>query len=208
MKFPSSGLYAITQTNGKTSATIIDEVSLAIKGGACVIQYRNKQSSSPTAKVELAKQLLAICKSHNIPLIINDDAELAQAIGADGVHIGKHDDEIISCRQLLGSKAIIGVSCYDDINAALKTQAQGADYIAFGRFFPSSSKPLASLAHTNTLQLAKKQIKLPIVAIGGILPENGAQLLDAGANVLAVIGGIFDVEPEISAQAYLKLFNR
>jgi thiamine-phosphate pyrophosphorylase len=208
VKFPASGLYAITQTDGKTDATIIQEVSSVIKGGACVIQYRNKQSTTPTAKVDLAKQLLVICKTYNIPLVINDDAELALNIGADGVHLGKHDGDISACRELLGPEAIIGVSCYDDINAALKAEAQGADYVAFGRFFASSSKPLASPAHSKTLVQAKKQINLPIVAIGGILPENGAQLLDEGADVLAVIGGLFEKDPETSAQAYLKLFNR
>jgi thiamine-phosphate pyrophosphorylase len=207
VKFPATGLYAITQTDEKTNATIVEEVSSAIKGGACVVQHRNKQSTTPTAKEDLARQLLVICQTNKIPFIINDDAELARDIGADGVHIGKHDGEIIACRKLLGPKSIIGVSCYDDINAAVNAQAQGADYVAFGRFFTSSSKPLASPAHTKTLVQAKNQIKLPIVAIGGILPENGAQLLDVGADILAVIGGLFENDPETSAQAYLKLFN-
>ena len=204
MKFPDSGLYAITQTDGKSSETIIQEVRAAIKGGVSVIQYRDK---NPDDVVYLAKELLTICKHHQVPLIINDDADLARQIGADGVHIGKDDGGIAAARKILGPDAIIGLSCYDDINSAIQAQANGVDYVAFGRFFPSSSKPLASPAHCETLRQARQHINIPIVAIGGILPENGKQLLDAGADVLAVIGGLFDHNVEQSAKSYLKLFN-
>lgn len=204
MKFPASGLYAITQTDGKSSETIIQEVYSVIKGGVSVIQYRDK---NPVDALYLAKEILAVCKRHQVPLIINDDADFANSIGADGVHIGKDDGGVVVARKILGSKAIIGISCYDDINIALKAEAQGVDYVAFGRFFPSSSKPLALPAHTKTLNQAKKRINVPIVAIGGILPENGGELLDAGADVLAVIGGIFEHNPIQSTKAYMKLFN-
>lgn len=204
MKFPAKGLYAITQTENKNCQTIIQEVTSAIKGGASVIQYRDK---NPADAVYLAKELLIICKQQNIPLIINDDAELAQQIGADGVHLGHEDVGILAARKLLGSTAIIGISCYDDIDNALKAEIQGADYVAFGRFFASNSKPLASPAQCKTLTQAKQQINVPIVAIGGILPENGGQLLQAGADILAVIGGVFDQAPEQSAKNYQKLFN-
>jgi len=204
MKFPDRGLYAITQTDGKNSETIIQQVLSAIKGGVSVIQYRDK---NPDDFVYLAKELLAICKHHQVPLIINDDADLAHQIGADGVHIGKDDGGIAAARKILGPNAIIGLSCYDDINCALQAQANGVDYVAFGRFFPSSSKPLASPAHCETLHQARQHINIPVVAIGGILPENGKQLLDAGADVLAVIGGLFDHDAEQSAKSYLKLFK-
>ncbi len=203
MKFPSKGLYAITQTEGKTSDTIIQEVCSAIKGGATVIQYRDKK---PIDAVYLAKHLLKVCHANHIPLIINDDVELAHLIAANGVHLGQHDGEIESARKLLGSKAIIGISCYDDIKSAVKAESQGVDYVAFGRFFPSTSKPLALPAQIETLRQAKQQIRVPIVAIGGILPENAGQLLEAGAAVLAVIGGVFEQDPEQSANRYLKLF--
>ncbi len=203
--FPTSGLYAITQTEGKTADIIIQQVTSAIKGGAVVIQYRDKSSSD---KVYLAKQLLKICQRHHVPLLINDDAELAKEIGADGLHIGKEDGGVANARKILGSQAIIGISCYDDINTAIQAEKEGVDYVAFGRFFPSTSKPLALPAHLETLQLAKAQINLPIVAIGGILPENGAELLHAGADLLAVIGGIFDHDPEQSAKKYTTLFNQ
>lgn len=205
MKFPTSGLYAITQTEEKSSATIIQEILLALKGGASVIQYRDK---NPDDVIYLAKELLALCKQYNVPLLINDNVELAHRIGANGVHLGKDDGDIISARKKLGSKAIIGVSCYNDLSSALQAEKQGADYVAFGRFFPSTSKPLAALAQLETLHQAKNKIQIPIIAIGGILPSNGDQLLKAGANVLAVIGGVFTHDPEQSAKAYLKLFSQ
>ena len=204
MIFPHKGLYAITQTDGKTADIVIQQVTSALKGGASVIQYRDKTTSD---KVYLAKKLLTICQQYHVPLLINDDAELAKYIGADGVHIGKDDGGITNARKILGSQAIIGISCYDDINIALQAEKNGVDYVAFGRFFPSNSKPLALPAHIETLRLAKTKINLPIVAIGGILPENGGELLRAGADLLAVIGGIFDKDPEQSAKDYTTLFN-
>ena len=204
LPFPSTGLYAITQTERKNDDTIIQEVSSALKGGASVIQYRNKESGNT---LHLANKLLSLCKENNIPFIINDDVKLANQIGADGVHLGKDDSNILEARKILGTHAIIGLSCYNDLTLAIKAEQLGANYVAFGRFFPSNSKPLASPARIETLHQARKQIKLPIVAIGGILPKNGKQLLKAGADILAVIGGIFDHEPEKSVKAYLKLFN-
>ena len=205
MKFPDRGLYAITQTENKSVDTIIDEVIAAIKGGAVIVQYRDK---NPADALFLARELVKICHQHNVPLIINDDIELAVIVGADGVHIGKEDGAIAQARMRLGNDAIIGVSCYDFVERAIEAQTQGATYVAFGRFFPSSSKPLAAPAQLETLQQAKRRLNIPIVAIGGILPENAAQLLAAGADLLAVIGGLFDSEPEQSARAYQALFNR
>jgi len=205
MKFPINGLYAITQTENKTADTILNEVAAAIRGGAAVVQYRDK---NPVDAVALGKALVEICHQQQVPLLINDDVELAVLTGADGVHIGKDDGHIATARQRLGAGAIIGVSCYDSVERALDAQQHGADYVAFGRFFPSGSKPLAAPAHIETLQQARPMLHIPIVAIGGILPENGAALIAAGADMLAVIGGIFDHEPEQAARAYLPLFNR
>ena len=205
MRFPAHGLYAITQTHNKSGDTIINEVEAAIRGGAVIVQYRDK---NPTDALSLAIELAKICHKHKVPLIINDDVELAANAGADGVHIGKEDGAIAHARKRLGSDAIIGVSCYNFVEQALEAQRQGATYVAFGRFFPSSSKPLAAPAKIETLQQAKLALKIPIVAIGGILPENGAELLTAGADLLAVIGGLFDSQPERSARAYQALFKR
>ena len=205
IKFPASGLYAITQTANKSPDTVINEVAAAIRGGAVIVQYRDK---NPVDAPYLARELVKICHRHKVPLLINDDIELAALVGADGVHLGKEDGAVTQARKLLGNAAIIGVSCYDFVEQAIAAQALGATYAAFGRFFPSSSKPLAAPAHIETLQQAKRVLTIPIVAIGGILPNNGAQLLVAGADFLAVIGGIFEHQPEQSARAYQALFNR
>lgn len=205
MKFPRRGLYAITQTEGKTPAQIIAAVEAALQGGAVVVQYRDK---NPLDAPTLAGQLQQLCQRYQVPLIINDDVELAQRIGAAGVHLGRDDGDIAAARQQLGEQAIIGVSCYNCVETAAQKIAQGADYVAFGRFFPSNSKPLAAPAQIDTLRTAKQRLAVPIVAIGGILPENAAALLEAGADVLAVIGGIFDSDnPKQAAQRYQSLFS-
>jgi thiamine-phosphate pyrophosphorylase len=204
MKCPKRGLYAITQPENKSLPQIMKAVESALKGGAVMVQYRDK---NPIDAFKLATELLKLCHAYQAPLIINDSIELALAVSADGVHLGKDDGDIAQARQRLGPHAIIGVSCYNDLDKAIMVANHGADYVAFGRFFPSGSKPLASAADIATLQLAKQQLQVPIVAIGGILPENGGQLVSAGADLLAVIGGIFDQEPEMAARSYQHLFN-
>ena len=204
MKFPLRGLYAITQTKNKTADIIINEVIAAIKGGAVVVQFRDKE---PLDAIYLADQLVKVCHEYKVPLLINDDIELAIKVGADGVHIGREDGAISEARDRLGADAIIGVSCYNFVEQAFDAQEQGATYVAFGRFFPSSSKPLAAPAELDTLRKAKFLLDIPIVAIGGILPENGGSLLTAGADLLAVIGGLFETQPEQSARAYQALFD-
>lgn len=204
MKFPTTGLYAITQTLNKSDAEVIAEVTAAIRGGAAIIQYRDKQ---PRHDDKLAIQLCRICRSRQVPLIVNDDIDLAQRIGADGVHLGREDGNIGQARQRLGQDFIIGSSCYNSIQLAIEAEKNGASYVAFGRFFSSNTKPLATPASLSTLRLAEKTLTLPIVAIGGIVPRNGAQLLDAGADILAAIGGIFDHDPEQAARNYQILFN-
>jgi thiamine-phosphate pyrophosphorylase len=204
MKFPLRGLYAITQIKNKTADIIINEVIAAIKGGAVVVQFRDKE---PLDAIYTADQLVKVCHEYKVPLLINDDIELAIKVGADGVHIGREDGVISEARDRLGADAIIGVSCYNFVEQAFDAQEQGATYVAFGRFFPSSSKPLAAPAELDTLRKAKFLLDIPIVAIGGILPENGGPLLTAGADLLAVIGGLFETQPEQSARAYQALFD-
>ena len=204
MKFPLRGLYAITQIKNKTADIIINEVIAAIKGGAVVVQFRDKE---PLDAIYLADQLVKVCHEYKVPLLINDDIELAIKVGADGVHIGREDGAISEARDRLGADAIIGVSCYNFVEQAFDAQEQGATYVAFGRFFPSSSKPLAAPAELDTLRKANFLLDIPIVAIGGILPENGGPLLTAGADLLAVIGGLFETQPEQSARAYQALFD-
>jgi thiamine-phosphate pyrophosphorylase len=204
MQFPGSGLYAITQTENKTPDAVAQDVEAALRGGAKAIQYRDKQSYDAVA---LARRLAAICRRYDAPLIVNDSVELALQAGAHGVHLGRDDGSIEAARAKLGQGAIIGVSCYDSVDRAVEAERRGASYVAFGRFFPSQSKPLALPAHLETLTLAKSRLRIPIIAIGGILPENGAALLCAGADVLAVIGGVFDHEPENSARRFQSLFQ-
>jgi len=204
MKFPHRGIYAITQPDNKSIKRVLTEVEAALKGGVAVVQYRDK---NPLDAVTLATELLALCHAYEAPLLINDSVELALAVAADGVHLGRDDGDIEDARQRLGTDAIIGISCYNDVARACAAADRGASYVAFGRFFPSGSKPLAAPAEINTLVMAKKAVSVPIVAIGGILPENGAQLLTAGADLLAVIGGLFDFEPETAACAYQRLFQ-
>ncbi|MDD2863228.1 MAG: thiamine phosphate synthase [Methylococcales bacterium] len=201
---PKSGLYAITP-DGKTAEEILEFTQAVLKGGAKVVQYRDKNAND---KETIATALLTLCHTYNVPLIINDNVELADKIGADGVHLGKDDGNISPARARLGERAIIGVSCYNSLERAVAAEKEGATYVAFGRFFSSTSKPLAAPAQIGTLTAAKKILTVPIVAIGGVLPENGASLLNAGADLLAVIGGLATENPRLSAQDYCRLFSQ
>lgn len=204
LPFPSRGVYAITSAELSDEQTVV-AVEKAIRGGARAVQFRAKAGRPRQAPAE---RLLALCQRENIPLIVNDDIVLARAIGADGVHLGKEDETIEKAKTLLGERAIIGISCYDSLERALKAQAQGAAYIAFGRFFPSKTKPHAASASLETVRRARKILQIPIVAIGGITPSNGHLLLKAGADLLAVIEGIFGQEDsQKAAESYSRLFK-
>ena len=199
-----SGLYVITDAS-LSGEQLINGVEQAIRGGAQVVQYRDK-SQNPQQRHREAQDLLCLCHKHSIPLIINDDIELAAKIGADGVHLGKDDGDIEQARQRL-ENAIIGVSCYNDWQQASMATTAGADYIAFGAFFPSSTKPDAVAAPLELLTRAKQEINIPVIAIGGITPENGTPLIDAGADMLAVVSGIFgETNIRAASQRYADLF--
>ena len=204
MKCPVRGLYAITQAENKSMAVILYEVEAVLNGGAVMLQYRNKSLANHYV---IASHVHALCQRYHVPLIINDDMHLAQALGAEGVHLGEHDGELHEARALLGDQAIIGITCYQSLEYAQLAQQQGANYVAFGRFFPSRSKPLAKRAALSLLTEAKQNIAIPIVAIGGILPGNATELLAAGADILAVIDGLFASEPALAVKAYQVLFN-
>jgi thiamine-phosphate pyrophosphorylase len=200
LPFPTRGLYAITREGYPDAAALAEAVAAAIRGGAAVAQYRAKSAADPLAEAE---RLLAVCRAGGVPLIINDDVELAGRIGADGVHLGKDDPNLEKARRILGPDAIIGVSCYDSVERAVQAEAAGAGYVAFGRFFPSRTKPGAPCARLETLAGAKRRLSVPIVAIGGITPENGGPLLEAGAGLLAVIDGVFGAgDPERAARRF------
>ena len=203
LPMPKNGLYAITQTEYQTIDAILAQTDAVLKGGARIVQYRDKKPINATV---LAGELVQLCHHYGVPLLINDNIALALTVGADGVHLGESDGSVQQARAYLGENAIIGVSCYNDLNRAVDAQRQGANYVAFGRFFASTSKPLATPATLETLTQAKKKVTLPIVAIGGILPENGHDLLHAGADLLAVIGGLMTDTPELTALRYDNLF--
>lgn len=203
---PSSGLYAITDSGLHRGAALEQAVMRAIAGGARVIQYRDKTSDTQRRHAE-ADMLVRICRRHGVPLIVNDDVELALAADADGVHIGRNDAGLSAARARLGDGFIIGVSCYNQATLAETAQANGADYVAFGSMFASTTKPDASRSGVATIARARRRIELPIVAIGGITPDNGVSLLEAGADMLAVVSGVFGQrDPAEAARRYARLF--
>nr|VFK38111.1 MAG: thiamine-phosphate diphosphorylase [Candidatus Kentron sp. TC]VFK38941.1 MAG: thiamine-phosphate pyrophosphorylase [Candidatus Kentron sp. TC] len=204
---PNRGLYAVTDNSLSIRGSLISAVRDAILGGAAIIQYRDKGTDSERREEE-ARTLLALCHSHEVSLIINDNVDLAKAIGADGVHIGKDDPPSTLARNRLGDGAIIGVSCYNSLENAERAQRDGADYVAFGRFFPSHTKPHAVPVTTSQLREFRRHIHLPIAAIGGITPENGASVITSGADFLAVSHGVFgQPDAEIAARKYAELFR-
>ncbi len=200
-----AGLYAVTPDELDDSK-LIAQVHAALSGGAKLVQYRNKRAQLATCRRQ-AKALLALCRRHGAPLIVNDHAALALEIGADGVHLGSEDGSIDVARAQLGPAAIIGVSCYNELETALKAQQAGASYVAFGSFFPSSIKPAAAHAPLTLLHEAKRELMLPVVAIGGIDHANAPQLIAAGADSVAVISALFSAEDIQSAALHFsKLF--
>lgn len=200
------GLYAITDSERLSDERLVSAVEAAVRGGAVMVQYRDKDGSS-ALRLNQARALQSICVNAGVPLIINDDAELAHRVGAAGVHLGQADGSPTAARRLLGDGAIIGVTCHADFELARFAVAAGADYLAFGRFFPSATKPDAPPASTDVLTDAR-QFGKPVVAIGGISLENGGALIDAGADLLAVVGGLFDTSAiENRARTFRQLFE-
>lgn len=201
------GLYALTDASLTPGTPLTTAVDAAIRGGARLVQYRDKNADGARRERE-ARALLALCREHDVPLLINDDVQLALTIGADGVHLGKDDAQPAAARVKLGPRAIIGVSCYDSLTAAVDAAHAGADYVAFGSFFASGSKPQAVRAPLSLLTEARRTLSIPLCAIGGITPQNGAALLAAGADMLAVIRGLFG-SPDVkaAARAYATLFR-
>ncbi|HET8552244.1 MAG TPA: thiamine phosphate synthase [Gammaproteobacteria bacterium] len=206
MKLPAGGLYAITASETRGDA-LEHAVAAAIAGGATLIQYRDK-TTDRRRRLRDGGRLQKLCRDAGIGLIINDDVELAAALNADGVHLGVDDISLVEARARLGKNTIIGVSCYDSLACAELAAKSGADYVAFGSFYPSSTKPGAVRAPIDLLRAARG-LHVPVVAIGGITPANGKALIDAGADFLAVVSGVFAAaDIELAACAYARLFNR
>ncbi len=200
---PASGLYAIT--DGPRD-DLLEAADAALAGGAVLLQYRDKTRDG-ARRLREARALAGLCRRHGVPLIVNDDVELALASGAAGVHVGEDDPDIATARAALGPDAIIGVSCYDSLQHAHDAATAGADQLAFGAFFPTATKAVTHYTSPAVLREAAR-FGLPLVAIGGITPENGRELIDAGADFLAVVSGVFGA-PDIRAAArrYAAMFT-
>ncbi len=202
------GLYAITDERLTPYSSIISYVKKALQGGAKIIQLRDK-SKSDDELLFVAQAIKELCDSFGAFFIVNDRVDLAISSGADGVHIGKDDESITAARLLLGPEKIIGVSCYNDLERALFMEDAGADYVAFGSFFPSPTKPDAVRATVELLEKAKKELSIPICAIGGITLKNAFSLIRAGADMVAVISDLWRPEDKDivkRASAFSRLF--
>jgi thiamine-phosphate pyrophosphorylase len=197
------GLYAITDGPRDDLLAVARE---ALQGGATMLQYRDKTHDA-ARRLREASALATICGEFDAPLILNDDVELARASGAAGVHLGEDDSGVAAARATLGPDAIIGVSCYDSLQRAREAAAAGADYLAFGAFFPSITKPGARHATPGLLRDAR-EFGLPMVAIGGITHENGGSLIKAGADYLAVVSALFGArDVRAAARRFTALFE-
>ena len=202
-----SGLYALTDTElMPDDETMIRLVTEAIDGGVRILQYRDK-SGDDEKRFRQATQLQTLCQARGVVFLINDDAKLAKACGAFGVHLGQSDGAVPEARALLGDAAIIGVTCHDQLSLAETALRQSADYVAFGAFFPSKTKPNAKPAPMSIIQEAKARFQCPVVAIGGITVDNAPQLIDQGVDMIAVVHSLFSAENvQQRAEAFARSF--
>ncbi|MBF7730928.1 thiamine phosphate synthase [Pseudomonas sp. N040] len=203
------GLYAITDSQLLADGRLLPYAEAALKGGATLLQYRDK-SSNAAQRLREAEALHELCVRHGAALIINDDAELAARIGA-GVHLGQQDGSLAAARALLGPHALIGATCHARLELATQAVAEGASYVAFGRFFQSQTKPGDVCATPALLAAARRDIRLPIAAIGGISLDHAPALIAQGVDLLAVIHALFAAadatEVERRARAFSELFH-
>ena len=203
--FPG-GLYAITPETADTGR-LLTQVEAALLGGVASVQYRDK-SGDVARRHEQVSELVTLCRRFGVPLIVNDDLRLADLCDADGVHLGRDDGSLREARIILGRGKFIGASCYQSLDLALAAQAAGADYVAFGSFFASPTKPAAPRASLDLLREAALVIHVPLIAIGGITLANAPQLLDAGADSLAVLSALFAApDTRVAANALNQLFE-
>ena len=199
------GLYAVTPDLADTARLLaLSEQVLACK--PALLQYRNKTADAALRRTQ-ARALQRLCRAAGVPLIVNDDLALALAIDADGAHLGRDDGPPAAARTALGAHRILGLTCYSDWSRATEGAEIGADYIAFGAMFPSTTKPNAPPAPFGLITRAKRELGLPVAAIGGITLANAAQVLAAGADLLAVVSDVFGADdPAARAAAYRALF--
>lgn len=201
------GLYAITPDIAD-SANLVVMTRQVLTGGARLVQYRNK-TANISLRLEQTRLLAHLCRKLSVPFIVNDHPELAIEADADGVHLGKQDASVAEARRKLGQERIIGVSCYDQLELAIEAEHQGADYVAFGAFYASITKPDATTASLDLLRHAKRKLRIPVVAIGGITSNNATELIHLGANSVAVshaLFGAWNIQSE--AEKFSRLFKR
>jgi len=198
------GLYAITDSQ-LLAGRFLSHVEAALEGGVCLLQYRDK-SDDAARRLREAEALMKLCERYGTRLLINDDAELAARLGV-GVHLGQTDGPLTPARALLGRQAIIGSTCHASLELAAQAASEGASYVAFGRFFNSVTKPGAPAANIELLQQACAQVKLPIAVIGGITLDNAAPLVAHGADLLAVIHGLFGADSAQEVTRRARAFN-
>jgi thiamine-phosphate pyrophosphorylase len=184
------GLYAITDQNLIPGNEFAQRVEAALRGGARILQYRDK-SSETQKRLSQARCCRRLCRQYDATFIMNDDIDLCLAVEADGIHLGRHDNAIMDARKQLGDDAIIGISCYNDIDRAIDAQQAGADYVAFGTMFSSVTKPNAVIAGPDIIPAAKQHVRLPVCTIGGIETGNAGTLIEKGADMIAVISSLF-----------------
>ena len=184
------GLYVITDCNRLDYRDMLDRTASILAAGVAAVQYRDKSADMDT-KRRIAVQLHDLCREHGTPLIVNDDVELTAAVDAEGIHLGREDGGVDTARQRLGDNCLAGISCYNNLGRALTAAAAGADYVAFGAMFPTGSKDGTVPATPELISHAKAELSLPVAAIGGITPENCRPLVDAGADLLAVISSVY-----------------
>lgn len=198
------GLYAITD-NRLLAGKFLSYVEAALDGGVTLLQYRDK-SGDETQRLREATALLRLCEQYKARLIINDDAEVAARLGV-GVHMGQNDGSLTDARALLGHKAIVGATCHGSLEMASKAKADGATYLAFGRFFNSTTKPDAPAVALDVLTQARARFNMPIAVIGGITLENAPLLVEHGADLLAVVHGLFGAENTQEVTRRARAFN-
>ena len=184
------GLYAITPDMADLN-TLIQKTQSAIEGGVFMVQYRSKIHDHDV-KMQQCAAILRLCREYEIPCIVNDDVGMCRILEADGVHLGEKDDNIAEVRRILGEDAIIGSSCYDQLERAKQAQKEGASYVAFGAMYPTSTKPNAPRATIGLLREANSQIQIPIVAIGGITVNNAHDVIETGVDAIAVINSLYE----------------
>ena len=200
-----NGLYTIT--NGSIGTTLRTDVEKILAENIAMLQYRDKSTNTQQRYYD-AYKLRQLCRLYNTYFIINDDIQLTKHIHADGVHLGNDDSTIHEARYVLGKNAIIGISCYNDLALAIKAEQEGASYVAFGSFFNSPTKPNAPKATIELLQRAKKTLSIPICCIGGITLDNAPTLIEAGANMIAVISAVFSQpDSQQAARRFSALFD-